>query len=84
MLISLALRSLKTLASLLGGNDDRGPGVLLGIRLGNSCDVRFEEESFAFGGGSWGSELSEPGCETQSSDRESSHAWSILCRIVRS
>lgn len=56
MLISLALRSLRMLESLLGGNDERAPGVLRGIRLGTSCDVRFEEGSFDVGAGNWGSD----------------------------
>jgi hypothetical protein len=51
MLISLALRSLRTLESLFGGSEERVPGVLRGIRLGISCDVRFEEGSLGFDAG---------------------------------
>lgn len=55
-----------------------GSNVLRGIRLGYSCALFFLSEE-----GSCAIELTDPGWETQSSDKESSQACSIAATPER-
>ena len=84
MLMSLTLRSLSTL-KLLSAVADKGardPTALRGIRLG-VVDLGFEIDlSFVLRGGSCAADVSDPGWETQSSERESNHACSIATPLT--
>ena len=54
-----------------------------GIRLTCSLSCKLPVFSLSLNGGSWaGGDASDPGCEGQSSERESSHACDIVCVVV--
>jgi len=81
MLISLGLLSARGLSWLSSSAvHDFFRGSYFGMRL--MLVRRFEEVLFEKDGSDGTGDPDDRGCETQSSERESSHAWSIVTRLV--